>query len=147
MSFFQNVRELFRRSEKPGGTVRFRRHAGLLSMRLRHQQRTALDSDRKGGGSFEGEAFRWRFDRSRSGGKSPQSEIVTPFALEGQPAAQKSGTGSRANTALSAGVSPVSADFHFSLHLSFSSISRTKSLFCPLLLSFNLQILNTIMQA
>ena len=86
MPIFQNVRELFRRSEKPGGTVRFRRHAGLLSVRLRHQQRTALDSDGKGGGSAEGETFRWKFDRRRPSGKSPQGEIVTPFALDRQQA-------------------------------------------------------------
>ena len=86
MSVLQNVRKLFRRPEKPGGTVRFRGHAGLLSMRLRHQQRTALDSDGKGGGSAEGQALCRRFDRRRAGGESPQIEIVASLAVESQQA-------------------------------------------------------------
>ena len=104
MSLFQNVRELFRRPEKPGGTVRFRRHAGLLAMRLRHQQRSALDSDCKGGGAVESEAFRGRLGRRRAGDESSQVRLATSVSVERPQAEQGCDTGFRTNTTLAANV-------------------------------------------
>jgi hypothetical protein len=105
MSLFQNVRELFRRPEKPCGAVRFWRHAGLLAMRLRHQQRTALDSDGESRGAAEGEAFRWQLGRRRAGGKSSQIRFATSVSVESPQAEQDCDPGFRANSTLAANVS------------------------------------------
>src|SRR5580658_432345 len=72
----EDVGELFGGFAKPRGTVRLRRHAGLLAMRVRDQQRIALGAYGESGGAGEGGSLHAGVDErgsiresvSRSGG-------------------------------------------------------------------------------